>query len=229
VVLAAILRGSPKGSHLTMTLRLCQRQSLGTAKISNHCKVIWPVQPWPQKFFASLPTQIICVWSLSRARKKGVSRSLRTWGRGRGGRAHVAGRATRARTAKSCGPDAPMLASSRVKSIHAAMVANKPVTRESAKETVKPLRGECRLKPVNLWRRPVHFLHEPWVHRTPGIPCAFLFSGGLIGKTRAHAARTRTCGCRQDECRSPDQRSDIRGCCGPACRFAHAGYRLFEL
>jgi hypothetical protein len=49
------------------------------------------------------------------------------------------------RTAKSCGPDAPTLASnSQEASFLRATVAIKPVTGESAKETVKPLRRECR-------------------------------------------------------------------------------------
>jgi hypothetical protein len=34
---------------------------------------------------------------------------------------------------------------------------------KSSKETVKPSRRECRLIPVNLWRLPVHFLHQPRV------------------------------------------------------------------
>ena len=47
------------------------------------------------------------------------------------------------RTAKSCGPDAPMLASSW-RNYPLATVAKQPVTGESTKETVKPLRREGR-------------------------------------------------------------------------------------
>ena len=53
------------------------------------------------------------------------------------------------RTAKACGPDAPMLASSsREASFSGMTVAKKPVAGESTKEAVKPLRGECRVIPV---------------------------------------------------------------------------------
>src|SRR5436190_19876391 len=48
------------------------------------------------------------------------------------------------RTAKSCGSDAPMLASS-LREEAQMTVSNKLVTGKSAKETVKPLRGECRV------------------------------------------------------------------------------------
>jgi hypothetical protein len=57
--------------------------------------------------------------------KRGVSRSSRTLGAGCGGRFGDARRATLTRTAKSCGPDAPTLASSlRVRS--QATVAKEP-------------------------------------------------------------------------------------------------------
>jgi hypothetical protein len=52
------------------------------------------------------------------------------------------------RTAKSCGPDAPTLAFKLAQETAPATVTNKPDHRESAKETVKPLRGECRVFPA---------------------------------------------------------------------------------
>jgi hypothetical protein len=52
----------------------------------------------------------------------------------------AARRAHLTRTEKSCGPDAPTLASSsREASFSGMRVARKPVTRESAKETVKTI------------------------------------------------------------------------------------------
>src|SRR6059058_1539426 len=48
------------------------------------------------------------------------------------------------RTAKSCGSDAPMLVSS-LREEAQMTVSNKLVTGKSTKETVKPLRGECRV------------------------------------------------------------------------------------
>jgi hypothetical protein len=52
------------------------------------------------------------------------------------------------RTAKSCGPDAPTLASSLARRRARRRWQTSPVTGESTKETVKPLRGECRANPV---------------------------------------------------------------------------------
>jgi hypothetical protein len=67
----------------------------------------------------------------SRAHKRGASRSSRTLGAGCGGRGSVrraqmrAGRMMLMRTAKSCGSDAPMLASS-LREVAQATVSNKP-------------------------------------------------------------------------------------------------------
>jgi hypothetical protein len=66
----------------------------------------------------------------------------------------VAARETNAacsRTAKSCGSGAPMLASSLVEFSAGRRCQTSLVTGESTKETVKPLRGECRLIRLNLW------------------------------------------------------------------------------
>ena len=49
------------------------------------------------------------------------------------------------RTAKSCGPGAPVLALSMREQVRANDGGNKPVTGESAKETVKPSRRESRI------------------------------------------------------------------------------------
>ena len=109
-------------------------------------------------------------------------------------------RAALTRTAKSCGPDAPALASSsREASFLGAMVTIKPVTKESTKETVKPLRGESRMIRLNLWfLTPVlSSLHRrPRVQSAPGFPRSLLrvaprplFWGETICKTRAHGVR----------------------------------------
>jgi hypothetical protein len=57
----------------------------------------------------------------------------------------VARRAAPARTAKSCGPGAPTLVSSRRDFSRRRRWQKSPVTGESTKETVKPLRGESRV------------------------------------------------------------------------------------
>src|ERR1700730_15155736 len=71
--------------------------------------------------------------------KRGVSRSSRTLGAGCGGRGGGARRAAQKRTAKSCGPDAPTLASSLRYVFRRRRWQKSPVTGESTKETVKTI------------------------------------------------------------------------------------------
>ena len=80
----------------------------------------------------------------SRPGKRGVAQRHER-GLGCGGRGDVARRATSMRTAKSCGPDAPTLASSWRKSFHWRWWQKSPVTKESAKQAVTPSRGESRV------------------------------------------------------------------------------------
>ena len=54
------------------------------------------------------------------------------------------------RTAKSCGPDAPTLASSRVDSFHAAMVATKPGHQGEREVSRKTIAQEMPGVPVSL-------------------------------------------------------------------------------
>jgi hypothetical protein len=57
-----------------------------------------------------------------------------------------AGRVTPTCTAKSCGPDTPTLVSSLVEQSARRRWQKSPVTGESTKEAVKPLRGESRVE-----------------------------------------------------------------------------------
>src|SRR5207248_8805535 len=111
---------------------------------------------------------------------RGVSRSSRTLGTGCGGRGSVgaqsesqggvqpvsdAGASRRTmllRTAKSCGPDASTPASSFAEAKSARPGADQPYSQDDGDKTarsagrarrkpLKPLRGECRVAPVNLW------------------------------------------------------------------------------
>jgi hypothetical protein len=96
-------------------------------KFTFNFNLIWVVQPRPQKYFRSLLTQITSISSAIPARYKGAFRDRHE----RKARdAMDAGGATderaNLRTAKSCGPDAPTLASSWRKAFPPAMVANKP-------------------------------------------------------------------------------------------------------
>ena len=71
----------------------------------------------------------------------------------------------RERTAKTCGPDAAVLASSLW--IHSqATVAKEPFTGESALYAVKPLRRECRIASAALYARVRNFLQ--FAHETAG-------------------------------------------------------------
>src|ERR1700744_1243608 len=71
------------------------------------------------------------------------------------------------RTAKSCGPDAPMLASSCAEFFRVATVAIKPVAGESTKETVKPLSREGRTASAEpVCSCAFSFVHLP--HETAG-------------------------------------------------------------
>src|SRR5258707_14535895 len=105
------------------------------------------------------------------------------------------------RTAKSCGPDAPTLASSFAEASRwpnrAGLAANPQgdggkrarSPGRARSKPLKPLRREGRFGPVNLWCLPTCFLPMhvgPRVHRTPGFPCALCLSEGQRpGMTRA--------------------------------------------
>src|SRR6266403_3246516 len=106
------------------------------------------VQPLLQKYFASPPTQIRCISKPSRP-DRGALRTSRNAGRdavdaAASGEQQRAGRMMLQRTAKSCGSDAPMLASS-LREEAQATVSNKPGHRGEREVSRKPLRGECRV------------------------------------------------------------------------------------
>jgi hypothetical protein len=137
------------------------------------------------------------------AREKGVSRSSRTLGPECDGRGNIVARLARgrtmlSRTAKSCGPDAPTLASSERQ--HPLMTgAIKPGPRGeregNRKTIVQGMPGRFRR---TCGRLPCAFytLHTGLrVLRAPGIPCAFPLKvalrllgleGRYHGSTRAH-------------------------------------------
>src|ERR1700732_1319670 len=71
--------------------------------------------------------------------QRGVSRSSRTLERDAMDAGGAADERVALRTAKSCGPDAPTLASSRWRQLRRRRWQTSPVTEESAKETVKTI------------------------------------------------------------------------------------------
>jgi hypothetical protein len=133
-----------------------------------------PVQTFTQKYSAFAVGQITDLSLRVSPDERGVAHVTNARVRC-GGRESCDGRAWLMRTAKSCGPDAPVLASSLwIRS--QATVARKPVTGESPKETVKPSRRESRDASAGPVCSCAHFLvhlhTRPRVQRAPGFPCA---------------------------------------------------------
>ena len=117
------------------------------------CFSIWPFwlsSPFRKNISLSPSGKSKLRLAPSRLFERGV-RVVTNVGAGCGGRDGVARRAAPARTAKSCGPDAPTLVSSW-RSNPPMTVANKPGHRGARSKPLKPLRGECRLIAAYLWR-----------------------------------------------------------------------------
>jgi hypothetical protein len=153
-----------------------------------------PVQPCREKYFTSLPGQIISLFPAVLARERGVSRSSRTLGAGCGGRGSVVardviaerhracGRTVLLRTAKSCGPDAPMLASSLWKYPQVTVTTKRGHRGEhegNRKTIARGMPGVFRCDRGDLLACFL-FLHARLrAHRAPGIPCALIFEGPM--------------------------------------------------
>jgi hypothetical protein len=122
------------------------------------------VQPSSQKYFAFAVGQIISTSSPRPASIRGAYASSRTLGAGCDGRGSGARRAALARTAKSCGPDAPTLASSFAKQFARRRWQQSPVTGESTEETVKTIAqgrpGETGEPVVTMLVCFIHFARE---------------------------------------------------------------------
>jgi hypothetical protein len=113
-----------------------------------------------------------------------------------------AGRMMLMRTAKSCGPDAPMLASSgdNACALRLRRWQKSRSPGRARRKPLKPLRREGRVFPVDLW---LLLACTPLSHarlrvpRAPGFPCALCFRGEGICSTRAFRAAGRwMCVCR---------------------------------
>src|SRR6202171_1613087 len=91
-----------------------------------------------QKYFRSRLTQITSI-SAAVPSPRGAARDRHGRGAGCGGRGRRCRRAALTRTAKSCGPDAPTLASRRRRQLRRRRWQTSPVTGESTKETVKTI------------------------------------------------------------------------------------------
>src|SRR6478736_3650589 len=143
------------------------------------------VKPRNQKYFPSPPTQIRCISKPSRP-DRGALRTSRNAGRdavdaAASGEQQRAGRMMPKRTAKSCGSDAPMPASS-LREDAQATVSNKPGhrgEREVSRKTIaRGMPGLFRCDRGDYARVLCLISHARLrVHWAPGIPCALYFLG----------------------------------------------------
>ena len=148
-------KGAPLAKKkLDTILLICPScQSVAVAGVDRHGKsVAFRVHPVPARWALAIVTNV---------GRDAVDASLRE--------DEPCGR----RTAKSCGPDAPLLAFKSLRVFCEATVSTSPVTGESTKKTVEPSRREGRIasaEPVCScafsW---MHILHtRPRVQRAPG-------------------------------------------------------------
>jgi hypothetical protein len=123
------------------------------ANLSNPIKLMLPVQSSPKKYFASRFPQITSISPAILFPLEGRFAIVTDVGSGmRWTQMHLEDDGCSLRTAKSCGPDAPTLASSWRMMIRRRRRQESPVSEESAKETVKTIRvRECRVIPVRPW------------------------------------------------------------------------------
>jgi hypothetical protein len=116
----------------------------GQTNFTSKINVICPVQSFLQKYSAGAVGQIRGTGSRVLSHRGALANVINAGGDAVDAGSAV-GRTARTRTAKSCGPDAPVLASSLwIRS--QATVARKPVTGESTKEAVKTIaqgRPDC--------------------------------------------------------------------------------------
>jgi hypothetical protein len=105
----------------------------------NRINPIWPVQPHLQKYSRSRFTQITSISFAVPSQTEGRFAIVTDVGRDAVDAGGALTNVPALRTAKSCGSDAPMLASSWRKQFRLTTVANKPVTGKSTKETVKTI------------------------------------------------------------------------------------------
>jgi hypothetical protein len=178
------------------------RSSRAATKLPNDRKVIWAVQSRREKFPASVATQITSVCLTSRALQEGRFAIVTDVGQGMRWTRAASSRVLRADERRSCGRRSRVVLTPRrwrqvleKQASWGRWWQTSPVTRESAKETVKPPRREGRVFRRTCSRPPCAFylLHTGLrVLRAPGLPRALVRVAKIFCKTRAHrAARTR--------------------------------------
>ena len=169
-----------------------------------------PVQPSGQKYSAGAVGQISDLTPRVSRRMRGVGhrheRAVRC-----GGRRWRTRRRRRTRTAKSCGPDAAVLASSCARARASRSDGGKRAVHRGEHEASRkataqgmPECSDCTCMLVCATLRAL--LHtRPRVQQAPGIPCALFTLGETICRARAkRAAGTRKCVSMQEGFRSKD-------------------------
>jgi len=142
--LGAYVRKSEHGRTLALALVhgvICPTGSFAKSLSSPLCKNI-SLSPSGKSSLQARPVP---------PRLRGTYASSRTLGAGCDGRGSDARRAALARTAKSCGPDAPTLASSFAKQSRGDGGNKARSPGRARRKPLKPLRREGRVKPVYLW------------------------------------------------------------------------------
>jgi len=175
--------------------------ALISARRANHLRARNPVQPLRKKYSALFLTQISCVLRASRP-TRGALRTSRNARWDAMDAEFAKDDRKRLRTAKSCGPDAPMAGVKFARSSRflRATVTNKLWSRRGEHGiSRKPLRREGRsvsAEPVcscAFFYLPLHMRLR--VQRAPGLPCAlFILGANDFAKLGRNAvARMRRC------------------------------------
>jgi hypothetical protein len=190
--------------------------------------LICPVQSHLKKFSASPPTQIKSILLPSRPTEGRIAIVTDAgWDAVDAGGASDEGACLR--TAKSCGPDAPTLASSWRRRLRRRRWQESPVTGESTKETVKTIArgmpGDSGVTVVTNSR--VFLLHARLrALRAPGIPCALIWGrkvmqdSGASRRERAELCLASLRGANGSRECAPDDRlrgEAIHSCCPVDC------------
>jgi hypothetical protein len=147
---AGSLEGAVTADVMQVTVRLnpaSKPPSQTTRRANQVARCFLAVQPRLKKHFGFSETQISCRTPAVPSHSEGRFAIVTNAGRDAVDANHATDESVCLRTAKSCGPDAPTLASSR-RSDPPVRVARKPGHPGERVISRKPLRGECRVIPV---------------------------------------------------------------------------------
>jgi hypothetical protein len=146
--------------------------------------LICPVQSRFEKYSALIGRRSVASSALFRLARGALRHRHERWAGNAMDVSALRGERRVKRTAKSCGPDAPTLASSVRKMLRRRRWQQSPVTGESTKETVKTIaqgRPDCSGEPVVTMLVCFYFCTRGCgCGRASGFPCALCFEKGLV-------------------------------------------------